>query len=88
MTYEDWVRTYKPNLNPLDDNASYDGTMFETYGPEHHYVTEQPNENTWTLIDEDGEMFIMEGYHWVNRMGYFITAVPHDQPLTVELDDG
>lgn len=86
MTYEDWVRTYKPVQNHICPNASYDGTMFETYGEEHHWVTAQEDQHIWTLIDEDGEMFILEGYHWVNRLGYFITEVPYDQPVTVELE--
>jgi hypothetical protein len=31
----------------------------------------------WTLVeDDDGDAVIVEGYHLVNRLGYFITAKP------------
>ena len=35
-----------------------------------------PN-RVWTLSDgDDGNMYISSGYHLVNRINYFITAVP------------
>ena len=32
MDYDVWLETYRPILNHIDSNASFDGMMFETYG--------------------------------------------------------
>ena len=34
ITEEDFYDDFKPQLNHFDDNASFDGCMFETYGEE------------------------------------------------------
>lgn len=68
---------YKPIKNHLDDNASFDGCMFETYGPELDFVRTKVSDNSvWTLLDCDGHLVISSGYHFVNRMGYFVTEKP------------
>jgi len=86
-----WEDTYRPITNFLDDDASFTGTMFETYGAEHEVVMVVRNTNkVWTLIGGDGGTYIINGYHWINRLGYFITAVPYkddtDYTVTVETD--
>lgn len=50
------------------------GCMFETYGGELSFVREQPRERIWTLIEEDGVLWLRAGYRYVNRLGYFITV--------------
>lgn len=65
--------TYKPIVNTIDKSASFEGHMFETYGEELAFVKSQPAEKIWTLCEEDGVTFIASGYHYVNRLGYFIT---------------
>jgi len=62
----------KVRKNHLDDNASYGGYMFETFGAELEYVKAQPEEIVLTLVDCDDESEVIEGYHWVNRVGYFV----------------
>lgn len=80
-----WVATYKPILNPQynDENESYNGTMFETYGEDLAYVMAhgQKHPNTvWTLLDVgERQMPVVSGYHFVNRFGYFITEVPYNE---------
>lgn len=66
--------------NHLDDNASWDGTMFETYGAEAEFVKSQEPNKIWTLIDVDYGMSVVAGWHFVNRIGYFIS----DKPWTDE----
>lgn len=79
MDYGDWVEAYRPVQNWIEDNASMDGTMFETFGPEHNYVMsqkEQKPKQIWTLLEGDeGQTFVSSGYHHANRLGYFITEV-------------
>jgi hypothetical protein len=86
MNFEEWQSRYCPIDNHLDDNASFqdengNGIMFETFGDELQYVLDiantEPNQ-VWTYIDGDQGTWITNGYHLVNRIGYFITAVPYD----------
>ncbi len=68
---------FKPVKNHLDTNASFDGHMFETYGPElEHVQSKVPEGTVWTLLDCDGQLVISSGFSFVNRMGYFITEKP------------
>lgn len=77
MNYHEWVETYKPIRNHFT-SAPFDGTMFETYGEELEFVRQQTGNHIWTMVDSDDgkNMIISNGYHIVNRLGYFITEVP------------
>jgi hypothetical protein len=83
MTMEEWEATYKPITNHIDSNASFQnesgsGIMFETYGDEYNFVNSQEDPACiWTYGDgDDGGSYIWNGYHYINRLGYFITEVP------------
>jgi hypothetical protein len=77
MDYDEWLETYKPILNHIDTNASFDGMMFETYGDEVEFVKSQSPDKIWMYGDgDDGGSFIWAGWGFVNRIGYFITEVP------------
>jgi hypothetical protein len=83
LTEEQWFDTYKPIPNHLDENASFNdgdnGYMFETYGDELEFVKAQDSNRIWTYSDGDnGGTYISDGYHVVNRIGYFVTTVPYD----------
>jgi hypothetical protein len=72
---------YQPIKNHLEPDAAWDGFLFETYGPELEYVLSRvPDGVVWTLLDCDGELIVGSGYHFVNRVGYFVTtkAAPED----------
>ena len=75
ISYEKWFEKYRPIVNPLGSNASFDGCMFETYDEELRFVCAQHPRTIWTLLDCDGKMRIAEGLHCVNRMGIFVTEV-------------
>lgn len=89
MTEDEWLETYKPKTNHLDSNASWNGTMFETYGEEIEFVKSTPDNFVWTLLDVDGESLIVNGQSWVNRMGYFVCEVPwnDDEFHEILIDD-
>lgn len=71
-----WEEKYKPLKNHID-TSSYD--KFETYGEELEFVRSQDNKLIWTLVDgDDGNLYIINGYHLVNRVNYFVTQVPCD----------
>jgi hypothetical protein len=88
MTYDEWVKTYRPIKNPTADYG-FDQALFETFGPDIEQVRATDPACVWTYHDEDGVSWIGDGYHVVNRLGHFITEVPapSDQFIEVNLDD-
>jgi hypothetical protein len=90
MTFDEWVDTYKPIVNHIDTNASFDngygGLMFETYGEEVDFVKEQPENRIWMYGDgDDGGGYLWSGWGFVNRIGYFITEVPFPDNTTIQV---
>jgi hypothetical protein len=86
MTWNVWVRKFQPIKNRIDKNAGIDGFMFETYGQEVKAVKARAKDfptTVWTLLDNDT---IIPGWHFVNRLGYFITekAYSRDEELWVK----
>lgn len=82
ITTEEQFDTLKPLKNHLDDNANFNGLLYETFGAELDYVNQQPNDKIWTYIDADGVLVLSNGYHTVNRVGYIITELPYHGPDT------
>jgi hypothetical protein len=81
MDFDEWCDTYKPIINHIDSNASFDngygGVMFETYGDEVEFVKSQSPDKIWMYgSGDDGGTFVWSGWGFVNRLGYFITEVP------------
>jgi hypothetical protein len=66
--------------NTVTQDASYDGYMFETYDPDFQHVRNAHRDNPnriATLVEGDDTSFILlHGYHYVNRIGYFIAKEP------------
>lgn len=86
MNIEEWDNKFKPVLNHLNDNASWDGVMFETYGEEEQYVYAQDPLKVWTYVDgEDGSTYLINGRALVNRIGYLICEVPYDDHDFMEI---
>jgi len=80
MTIDDFEKKYKLVKNHLDENASHDGCMFETFGENLGYVyTQVPNKRVWTVIDSDGWYGIIAGFHFVNRLGFLVTEEEWEQ---------
>ena len=81
--------TYKPITNQFDSNASWGGCMFETYGEELEFVMAQDPNHIWTIVDGEDDVEITNGYHLVNRIGYFVSEVasPDDFVLVRDEDE-
>jgi hypothetical protein len=77
--FNEWCLKYEVMSNPffggIDDK-------FETYGEELDYVLSIANTEparVWTLVDgDDGNLYIVDGYHLVNRVNYFVTKIPFE----------
>jgi hypothetical protein len=96
MQVEDWLAYYKPLVNHIDDNASWQdedgrGIMFETYGAELEFVLGCNPACVWTYCDnEDGKRVLVSGMHAFEMgvIGYFVTQVPvaDDDAYSIVLD--
>lgn len=89
MTEDEWLETYKPIQNHLDNGNSWNGTLFETYGEEIEFINSSPENLVWTLVDVDGKNIIVNGQSWVNRLGYFVCEIPwnDDEFHEIVIDD-
>ena len=80
LTEEQFYEKYELIENHLEDNASFDGCLFETYGDELLVVQQMAKENrVITIIEGDEEveddfgeptidMYYVSGMHLVNRI--------------------
>ena len=78
-TYDAWVNTFRPIKNNL---VKYEQLHFETYGEELEFVQRAGNKYIWTEVDGDEGTYIVSGYHWVNRIHYYITENPWEDEYT------
>ena len=86
LELDEWFDKYKPIKNHLDENSSFDGHMFETYGDEVEFVKAQDENRIWMYGDgDDGGGYIWNGWHFINRLGYFITEVPCPPDTTIQI---
>ena len=86
MDYDVWLETYRPILNHIDTNASFDSMMFETYGDEVEFVKSQSPDKIWMYGEgDDGGTDIWSGWGFVNRLGYFITEVPWPEGVIIQI---
>ena len=82
ITEDEFDQQYPLLVNHLNPNATWafndnQGCLFETYGEELAFVRQQDLAKVWTLIDgDDGDLYVVSGFHFVNRLGYLISTVP------------
>ena len=101
LTEDQFAEQYPLRCNPLNPHASWgdadSGCLFETHGAEFTFVRQQAPRTVWTLIDgDDGDLYALSGFHWVNRIGYLLSHVPVPEgsevqvrfPVAEELDLG
>lgn len=81
ITYEQWVDTYKP----ISDKHGQP-RMFETYGEDLDIVRVVDNSFLWTFVDGGDYSGLSAGFHFVNRLGYYICQVAYqDEDLYIDL---
>ncbi len=82
ITEEEFDATYPLKPNHLNPHAGWvygetGGCLFETYGEELEFVRQQDPRTVWTLVDGDeGDQYLLSGFHFVNRFGYLLSTVP------------
>lgn len=90
LSEDAFAALFKPQANQLNPNASFDwgdgfGTLYETFDEELEYVQQQPRNRIWTLISGDDGDYVTSGYHFVNRLGYFITEVALPEGVDIQV---
>lgn len=91
LTEEEFSTQYVLVRNHLSRGAvwTYDdgqGCLFETYGPELDFVRRQDPCRVWTLMDTgDGGMCIRSGFHFTNRLGYFVSTAPVAEGVSLQV---
>jgi hypothetical protein len=87
INIETFDEAYKPRKNHLVEGAPFGGWMYETFGKEYEFVKAQPDNTIWTVLDVEGGTIISQGWHFVNRLGYIITEIPHTPDTDIEVID-
>ena len=67
------------------------GCLFETSGEEFEFVRRYDPRKVWTLVDgDDGDLYVISGLHYVNRVGYLLSRepVPEDTAIQARIPMG
>jgi len=88
ITWDEWVERFKPVKNHItkypDDHAEYDS--FETYGAEQEFVaTKIEDRLVWTMGDGDMCTYLSNGYHYINRINYYVCTVPYEENVDYQI---
>ncbi len=91
LTEDEFDDRYQLVPNHINRSAGWaigeaGGCLFETHGEEFAFVRRQDPRTVWTLIDgDDGDMYLISGLHFVNRIGYLLSAVPIPDNVTLQV---
>jgi hypothetical protein len=91
LTEDEFDERYALVVNPFNPHASWgfgdnEGCLFETYGEELDFVRRQDPQCVWTFVDGDnGDLYVISGFHWVNRIGYLVSREPVPMGTVVEV---
>ena len=79
MNYFDWQEKYRPIEDPEEGEVRYHGDpIVQNADPKH----------VWSLIDgDDGQSYIVNGIHLVNRVGFIVTEEPFEGEFLEIIDD-
>jgi hypothetical protein len=91
LTESEFDARFPLRPNHLNPSATWvvgesGGCLFETYGEEFAFVMRQDPNTVWTLLDgDDGDMYVVNGLHFVNRVGYLLSTIPVPEDVTIEV---
>ena len=82
---------FQPFRHPESHFNLWGGHGLETFGDDFEIVKRFPSSFVWTVVDGgDGvDQWITPGLHYVNRVCYLLTRVPHDEaPIEFRVERG
>jgi hypothetical protein len=100
ITEDNFDEVFKPIVNHIEreradksiadeDICSFSGCLYETYGDELEYVrkiAQEAPKKLWTIVEADGVMSYVAGFHYVNRIGYLICEVEFEEEIDIEME--
>lgn len=94
MSFEEWKDKYKPILNPfkeiklevIDEDYEIGFSTLE----ENDLIKDNIGENKiWTVITgERDSVYLTTGYHRINRINHFISQIPYEGEVQIQLIEG
>jgi hypothetical protein len=91
LSEEEFDNQYRLVTNHMNRSAGWvvgegGGCLFETYGQELEFVKRQDRRRIWTLLDgDDGDMYVVSGFHFVNRVGYLLSRDPIPDNTSIQV---
>lgn len=91
LTEDEFDDCYSLVPNHINPSAGWaigesGGCLFETDGEEFEFIRRQDPLNVWTLVDgDDGDMYVISGLHFVNRVGYLLSTIPVPEDTTIQV---
>jgi hypothetical protein len=91
MTEDEFESQYPLVTNHLNPNAGWafdehPGCLFETFGEELEFVRQHDPSTVWTVVDgEDGDLYLVNGHHFVNRIGYLLSTKPVPKEVDIQV---
>lgn len=73
LTDSEFYQNFTEVTNTVEDGEMNGEERFETYGADLEHVMSTPERNVWTCVDADGGLYLLPGFHYVNRLYYVIT---------------
>lgn len=70
LDHDGWVEKFQPHLDEYGAPKAYD--THEHWG----IIQNTPHNLVWTRVDGDMSDLIIQGVAWVNRLEYYICAIP------------
>lgn len=78
--FDIWFDTFKPETIESLETDDVSPRMYETYGEEYEmvqkHIKEKGNEYCWTVVDANGKLYLIPGWHYINRLGYLLSTIP------------
>ena len=77
---------FKPCMHLSEEGDVWGGCGLETYGKDFEFISKYDPNYVWTVVDGDSgeKQWIVAGLHFVNRICYIVTTLPH-RSLEVEI---
>lgn len=83
ITEPEWFEKYRP----VASEPSEFRYVWYADGDEEEYVKDRPANKIWTLMDSDDsdDLYIVNGFHMVNRVGHYITEEPFEDNVIIQV---
>lgn len=78
LTFDEWKEKYKPTTTKVIEDYAENKDVFKL-------VCDLYPHSIWTLVEFEGEGYLVNRLAYVNRLGHYITKVPYDPSIEIEV---